>query len=200
MLTGGDRNLNGFALIMPNVTTLMLIIGALLFCAKMLYVLCTALALPYTQGALYVSTPRKRIRAAMAEIPLKAGDLLVDLGCGDGRLLRLAHQRCPIRAIGYELNWLAYIKARLLSAGRSKLTIVRRNFWKADLRKADVVCCYLFPDILARLAAKLSQELKPGATIVSFNFPLPGLTPQKKLRPGNSLHNDPIYIYQVPNN
>lgn len=182
---------------MPNLTTFMLIICALLFGVKMLYVLCTALALPHTQGALYVSTPRRRIREALAAIPLKAGDLLIDLGCGDGRILRLACQRCAIDAVGYELNWLAYIKARILCRGKSRLTIVHGNFWKADLSKADVVCCYLFPDILARLAVKLAQELKPGATIVSFNFPLPGMTPQMKLRPGNNRNQDPVYIYQL---
>lgn len=182
---------------MLHLTTFILIIGALLFGVKMLYVLCTALALAHTQGALYVSTPRKRISAVLAAIPLKAGDLLIDLGCGDGRILRLARRRCAIAAVGYELNWLAYIKARLLCMGQSGLTIVRGNFWKADLSRADVVCCYLFPDILARLAVKLNQELRPGTMIVSFNFPLPGMTPQRKLRPGNSSHNDPVYIYRL---
>ena len=174
----------------------MLIIGALLFGVKMLYVICTAMALPQTQGALYVSTSRKRINAALEAIPLKAGHLLIDLGCGDGRILRLANRRCAVDAVGYELNWLAYLKARVMCRGHRRVAIVYGNFWKADLSKADVVCCYLFPDILARLALKLSQELKPGAMIISFNFPLPGLTPRQKLRPESSLHNDPIYIYQ----
>ncbi len=168
-----------------------------LFSLKMAYVLCTALALPATQGALYVSTSRPRIAAALDAVPLRPGDLLVDLGCGDGRVLRLARRRCPIRGIGYELNPLAYAKARLLCFGSPGIEVRMRNFWSADLSGARVVFCYLFPDVMARMARKLTAELRPGAMVVSCNFPLPGCRPERVLRPGGSLHNDPIYIYSA---
>lgn len=173
------------------------IIGSL-FAAKAIYGLSIAVVLPITRGALYVSTARVRVAASLEAIDLKPGQLLVDLGCGDGRVLRSARRRCEVKAEGYELNPLAFCKARLLCWWSAGITIHLQNFWGADLSRADVVFCYLFPDVMHRLARKLGDELKPGATVVSCNFPLPGFTPQRILRPGSTLTNDPIFIYRIP--
>lgn len=164
---------------------------------KMAYVLCTALALPVTQGALYVSTSRVKIKAIMDALQMKPGQVLVDLGCGDGRVLRRASKYFNARAIGYEVNLLAYIKARMLCLGRKRVIVERKNFWPVDLSNADVVFCYLFPDVMRKLSDKLKTELKPGAVIVSCNFVLPGFTPARILRPGGTLSNDPLYVYQA---
>ncbi len=172
-------------------------IAGLLFAAKVLYGASIALVLPLTQGALYVSTGRKRVAAMLEAVAPEPGQVLVDLGCGDGRVLRCASRRYHVHAQGYELNPLAYLKARLMSLGYADVAIHRRNFWKADLSSADIVCCYLFPDVMFRLAGKLRDELKSGATVVSFNFPLPGFDPDRVLRPGGKRTNDPVYIYRV---
>ena len=87
--------------------------AGILFVVKIAYVICTALVLPITRGALYVSTSRVRIAAFMDAVPMRAGQLLVDIGCGDGRVLRKARKRYGVKAIGYELNLLAYLKAKL---------------------------------------------------------------------------------------
>ena len=128
---------------------------------------------------------------------MRADQTLVDLGCGDGRVLREAQKRYGVRTIGYEINPLAYLKARLFSLGPNKINIKRENFWEADLTGADVVFCYLNPDVMKRLAVKLKSGLKPGAIVVSNNFPLPALVPSMVLRPESSLHNDPMYIYHL---
>ena len=167
-----------------------------LFALKLSYVLCIALALPRTQGALYVSTSHRRIAALLDAVPMSSQQLFVDLGCGDGRVLRQAVRRYGVMAMGYEVNWLAYLKARLLCMGKRPLTIYRRDFWKADLSAADVVFCYLYPDVLKRLAPKLASELKPGALIVSANFTLPGFDPIQVLRLSHTLHNAPLFVYR----
>ena len=183
---------------MSTVILILMIVIAGLFGLKIAYVLSTSLVLPVTQGALYVSTSRVRISAFLEAVPMRAGQLLVDLGCGDGRVLRKARSRYGVRAIGYELNPFAYFKARLLCLGLKGIVIRRRNFWKADLSDADVIFCYLFPDVMKNLSAKLrSEELKSGALIVSCNFALPGFTPERVLRPDSSLHRDPIYVYRL---
>ena len=173
-----------------------LIIAGVFFGLKLAYVLCTAIALPATRGALYVSTSRVRISAFLNALPMRPGQLLVDIGCGDGRVLRQVCKKYAVRAVGYELNLLAYVKAKLLCFGRKNIQIKWRNFWTVDLSNADVVFCYLFPDVMRDLAAKLESDLKPGAVVVSCNFHLPGWSPERVLRPGNSLHNDPIYVYR----
>ena len=172
-------------------------LAALLFAAKMIYVVSTAVVVRSTRGALYVSTTRKRISACLDAVSAKQEDLWIDLGCGDGRVLRQARKRYGIRAVGYEINPLAYLKARLYCLFRPGVRIRMQNFFKADLSHAAIVSCYLFPDVMHDLAQKLTHELKPGTTIISFNFNLPGLAPEQVLRPAGSLHSDPIYIYRV---
>lgn len=173
-------------------------IAGSLFVLKALYGLSIAVVLPVTRGALYVSSARGRIDAALEALDLRPGQRLVDLGCGDGRVLRSAVRRWAIRAEGYELNPLAYGLARLLCLGKGSITLHRQNFWQADLSAADAVFCYLFPDVMAPLARKLSRELRAGSMVASCNFPLPGWMPDQVLRPGGALTNDPVYIYRSP--
>ena len=180
---------------MPTWIWLFIILTGSLFAIKMAYVICTAIALPVTQGALFVSTSKARIRACINAVPMKAGQTLVDLGCGDGRVLRQAQKQYMVRAIGYEINWLAFLKARLLSFGLKNVEIKRQDFWSADLTGADVVFCYLYPDVMKKLSAKLCTNLKPGAVIVSCNFILPGFEPSRVIRPAGALQGDPVYIY-----
>ena len=176
-----------------------LVIAGVMFGIKLAYVFFTSMVLPTTGGALYVSTSRVRISAFMDVVPMTAGQLLVDIGCGDGRVLRKVRKRYDVRVVGYELNLLAYLKAKVLCFGLQNTEVKWRDFWKADLSEADVVFCYLFPDVMKDLASKLRSELKPGAVVVSCNFDLPGFIPERILRPGNSLHNSPIYVYRVNN-
>lgn len=174
-----------------------LCLAAGLFGVKLAYVTAVAMSIRNTQGALFVSTSRRRIQAVLDELPLKPGHVLIDLGCGDGRTLRAARRRFQVIAIGYEINPMAYLKARIYSAG-SGIEICYRNFWNEAIDTADVVFCYLFPDVMAKLASKIKAEAKPGVMIVSFNFPIPEFTPVKILRPTGSRHSDPIYFYQIP--
>ena len=182
---------------MPAWIWIFFIIAGGLFALKIVYVICTALVLPITQGALFVSTSRTRVAAFMDAVPMRKGQLLVDIGCGDGRVLRMARQRYGVKTIGYEVNLMAYIKARLLCLGDKGIKIRWKNFWNENLSRADIVFCYLYPDVMQRLSAKLRSDLKPGTIVASCNFSLPGITPCDVLRPGGSLHNDPLYIYEL---
>ena len=184
---------------MPFWLWIFLILTGTLFVLKMAYVLCTAAALPATQGALYVSTTRTRIAAFIDAVPMQKGQLLVDLGCGDGRVLRQAWQKYNVKAIGFEVNLAAFLKAQVLSIGLKEVEIRRKNFWSQNLAAADVIFCYLYPDVMQKLSTKLKTELKPGTVVVSCNFSIPGFKPIRVLRPEGSLHNDPLYIYRTYN-
>lgn len=174
-----------------------LLLAGALFAVKVAYAVSVALALPVTRGALYVSTSRMRIEAFADALSMKPGQVLVDLGCGDGRVLRCIRSRFDVTAIGYEWNLLAFLNARLRCLGRRGITVRLRNFWKADLTGADVVFCYLFPDVLSELSTKLDRELRPGAVVVSANFAIPGWLPEKVLRIDHSLHGGPLYLYRM---
>ena len=150
----------------------------------------------------FVPTPMRVIRQVLEAAELRDGQKIYDLGCGDGRLLIAAVKLKKVRAIGYEVAWLvvamAYLRKWLLCPG-ADVRIIRGNFFKADLGEADVVFCYLFPKIMHRLEKKFEAELKQGARVLSFSFPLSHWRPVKVLKtrpdkPKNFL----IYVYQVP--
>lgn len=173
------------------------IIGAAVV-LKLLHAVAIVAVHPVTQGAMYTSTGRVKIRAALDAVTMSPGELLVDIGCGDGRVLREARRRYGVHCRGFEINPIAFLKARLLSVGQGGIEVRFSNFWNVDLKEADIVSCYLFPDVMRRLGEKLSRELDSGARVISFNFPIPGWKPQSILRADSRIHNDPIYIYRIP--
>jgi SAM-dependent methyltransferase len=171
-------------------------IMGIFFIFKVIYIITTALSIKKTKGATFTSTHPLKIRAILDAIPMKRGDVVIDLGCGDGRFLLAAAKRYGVRGIGYEINILAYILANLRRVFTGEqIEIKRINFWDASLKNADFVFCYLFPDLMPDLAKKAEKEMKEGSIIISCNFPLPGWEPEKVLRTNHRIHNDPIFIY-----
>ena len=169
-----------------------LILSGGLFAYKIVYLICVAVVLPQTQGAIYVPTTRRRIDAVLDAVPMAPDKILIDLGCGDGRFLRAAKKRYKVYSIGYEINPMAYLKAKTLGRG---IDIRFRNFFRNKLPEADIIFCYLFPDVMPALSVKLKAEAKPRTVIISCNFPIPEFSPQQILRPNGTLHSDPIFIY-----
>jgi SAM-dependent methyltransferase len=182
----------------PLWLTAFLAAAGLLAAWKLAHLAALAAVLGRTRGALYVRTSRRRVAAFLEAAPLEPGQLLLDLGCGDGRVLVAARRRYGARGLGYEVNPLAYLRARLAVAGRPGLTVRLADFRRARLPRADVVFCYLFPDVMAEVGRKLAAELAPGARVASANFPVPGWSAEQVLRPAGALHHDPIYLYRLP--
>ena len=157
---------------------------------------CLGGSLFVTRGALFVATASTRIEAFLTAVPMKPGEFFVDLGCGDGRVLRAVRKRYGVNALGYEINPLAFGAARIRSLGTKGVRVRWGNFWNEDLSHADVVFCYLFPDVMGPLAEKLEDELREGVRVISCNFPIPGWNPLQVVRPLPSRHSDPIFVYR----
>ena len=136
-------------------------------------------------GAPWAPTDMTVVRKMLTMAKVKPGELVYDLGCGDGRILIVAARQFGARAIGIEIDPLRYlwsqIRIRLLGLG-SKVRIEYGNFFKHDLSQADVVTCYLLQDTNNKLADKLNQELNSSARIVSsiYTFPLLSLIHKNK--------------------
>lgn len=183
---------------MPSWIIIALIILGILVILKLTLAFSLISVYPITQGAMFHPSARIRVRTFLDHVPMKANELLVDIGCGDGRVLREAVRRYGVRALGFEVNPLAYLLAQIRTIALKGIEVKMRNFWKTDIRAADVVFCYLFPDVMERLAGKLEAELRPGTRVVSCNFSLPGWRHSEVLYPQSNLHGDPIYLYHFP--
>lgn len=133
-------------------------------------------------GPPFVGSSPDSLKSVMALAGLKAGERVIDLGSGDGRLLIAAAQAgCTV--IGYEANlflvWYSRYRLWHLGFGR-QATVHWANFWKADLTGADTVLIYGFSGIMERVARKAAEELKPGGRLVSARFELPMWWPPER--------------------
>ena len=130
------------------------------------------------EGAPYVPTKRKEVEDALKLARLKEGEVIVDLGSGDGRLLAAAAEK-GYRAIGYELSPVLAIISRLRLRRYGKLVKVRmRNFWYTKLPSdTKVVFVFLAGPFMKRLAGHLQKEanrLDKEIILISYGFNLPG--------------------------
>ena len=146
----------------------------------------------------YVPTSRRVIDKIFSIIKLKKGNKFVDLGCGDGRMLKEAEVRAKAVGYGYEIAPLVYLMAQFKKLiSRSKYKIYYKNFFKDKLDYADVIFCYLMPFQLKKLAVKMKNECKKGTVIVSNTFKIEGMKPQRVI-PKNILEKTPsLYIYKI---
>lgn len=125
----------------------------------------------------YVGTNRWVMGWLARHANLKPSQTFLELGCGDGRVLVALAPRYPTtQFVGYELAWWPWLLAKLVTRGLSNVRIERRNFLTAPLERADGIYCYLITEAMAKLGPLFERRLKPGATVYSYAFRLPGWT------------------------
>jgi SAM-dependent methyltransferase len=118
------------------------------------------------------------VRKMLTLAEVGPGDLVYDLGCGDGRMIVTAARRYGARAVGIEIDPLRYVWCQLLITVlglRDRVRIVYGDFFSQDLSEADVVTCYLLQSTNNELEGKFKRELAPGTRVVSNTFTFPGL-------------------------
>jgi Mycolic acid cyclopropane synthetase len=121
----------------------------------------------------YVPSDAETVSAMLSIAEIQPGDVLIDLGSGDGRILIEAAKEYDIRSTGIEIEpgrvWLARERAR--EAGVDHLVkVIEGNFFDAELSGASVVTMFLLPGINDALRPKLERDLSPGARVVSHRF------------------------------
>jgi len=133
-------------------------------------------------GAPWVPTDIETINKMLVMADVKPGEVLYDLGSGDGRVIMEAARKFQARSVGVELNPIMVLWASLKIASSGligKAKVVWSNFFSADLRKADVITLYLLQTTNERLEPKLKKELKPGSRVVSHVFTFKDWIPVK---------------------
>ena len=149
----------------------------------------------------FVPTPELVVVKMLAAAELKSGETLYDLGCGDGRILFVAAQKFGANAVGVELSSKLVKDAtdRILQLGlQRQVKVIEGNLMDVNLQSADVVTLYLMRLSNERLKPNLRKQLKPGARVVSHDYPIPGWKPQRveSISVLQRLHT--IYVYRMP--
>ena len=131
--------------------------------------------------AIFVPTPQDVVDRMLELASVKEGDVVYDLGCGDGRIVVTAARKYRCQAVGYDVDPECVRLSRELAqkegvAGR--VTVEQKDLFAADLRGASVVTLYLGRDMNRRLLPQL-MKLRDGARIVSHAFDLEGYEPDR---------------------
>ncbi len=131
-------------------------------------------------GPPYLPTLTKSMKAALALADLKPGQSLLELGCGDGKVLIAAAQK-GVQATGFELNPLLvlYCKVRCWRY-RQLVDVYWANFWTRPWPDTDVIFVFGLPRIMNRLNKKIVQEARKPVKLVSFAFPIPDKKPVRQ--------------------
>jgi len=129
-------------------------------------------------GAPFVPSKKRDIGRIVELAEIRKGDVIYDIGSGDGRLLIEAAKAGAKKCIGIEVNPIlvkySRIKAKL-SGQQDKIEVRRGNIWKEKIDQVDTVFTYFIPAHMERLGKKLKKELKPGTKIISNKFKFPNL-------------------------
>jgi ribosomal protein L11 methylase PrmA len=128
---------------------------------------------------------------------VKAGDVVYDLGCGDGRIVISAAKTYGAHAVGVDIDpeRIQEAKANAKSAGvESQVRFEENDLFKADIHEATVVTLYLLPDVNMRLKPKLLSDLKPGTRVVSHSFDMQDWKPDKE----ETVEGRHIYLWTIP--
>ena len=150
---------------------------------------------------IYYSTPPETVTEMLRLARIKPGDVLYDLGSGDGRIPIAAAQQYGIRAVGIEIDPKLIIEAEG-NAQRANVSSLTRfsneDMFRVNLREATIVTLYLSEKLNVLLRPKLLRELRPGARIISHDFRMGDWQPEQSVRvPWGKLYRT-VYVWTVP--
>ncbi len=123
----------------------------------------------------FVATPADVVERMLELAEVRPSDVVYDLGCGDGRIVIAAAQHRGVRGVGIDLDPQRIEEARrnAKAAGVEHLVAFRvGDALETDVSAATVVTLYLVASLNARLRPRLMSQLRPGARIVSHDFPV----------------------------
>ena len=155
----------------------------------------------------FVPTPIEVIDRMLELAEVKKGDVVYDLGSGDGRIVIRAAKKYGARAVGIEMDSWLLDKARQTAKaeGVSHLVEFRNeDALKADISRATVVTLYMLPWFNEAMKLNFKKMLKPGARIVAHDFGIEGWEPDKteklpdfEIKPGGFKHQHAIYLWRI---
>ena len=149
-------------------------------------------------GLMSMPTPHEVVEAMLKVAKVGKGDVLYDLGSGDGRIPITAAQKYGIaRGIGIDISpeRIKEANENLAKAGvGDRVRFINADLFESDLSEATVVTLYLLPTLNVKLLPKLLKELKPGTRIVSHAFEMGTWKPEQALK----VDGRNVYFWTIP--
>ena len=145
----------------------------------------------------YVPTHQEVVDGMLELADVKKGEVVYDLGCGDGRIVITAAKKFGETGIGVDLNPESINEANA-NADEAKITdkvtFHERDLFNFDFSKADVLTLYLLPDVNLKLKPKILAEMKPGSRVVSHAFNMGDWEPDKSI----TIDGRNVYLWVIP--
>lgn len=150
----------------------------------------------------FVPTSEEIVRRMLQIANVKPGDVVFDLGAGDGRILMIAATEFNARAVGIEIrkDFVLSIEKKIKELKlEDRVSIIHGNFFHVNISKADVVTMFLLESVNEKIRPKLERELKNGTRIVSHEFKVPGWKPKyfERFTCSDGSKHD-LYLYVMP--
>lgn len=128
-------------------------------------------------GAPYLPTLTKQMETALDLLDLEPGQTMLELGCGDGKVI-LAAARRGWQVIGYELNPILVIVAYVRTwRYRQQVRIIWGNFFRRTWPPADGIFSFVLPRFMPKVDVKIRRECRQPVKLASFAFRIPGKQP-----------------------
>ena len=163
---------------------------------------------PVKDAGPYVPSPQSVVADMLRYAEVSAGDFLIDLGSGDGRIVLTAAKVFGARGFGVEIKDDLVRKSNEAAKNEGlaeRVRFMKQDLFKTDLSQATVITMYLLPDTVNLLKDKFLSELRPGTRIVSHDYPLTGWLPEKQEQFDleekiniSGVTTTVIYVYLVP--
>ena len=156
----------------------------------------------------YVPSPQSVVADMLKLAEVGAGDFVIDLGSGDGRIVLTAAKVFGARGFGVEIqDHLVKLsnEAARKEGVADRVKFITQDLFKTDISQATVLTMYLLPNTVNMLKDKLLSELKPGTRVLSHDYPLAGWIPEKYVQMDledkvaiSGVTTTLIYLYVVP--
>ena len=145
----------------------------------------------------YEPSPQNVVERMLKLANVHKGDVVYDLGCGDGRIVITAAKQFGATGVGIDINPIR-IKESLQNARKAgvidRVTFSIEDLFTADIQEATVVALFLSHSVNLKLRPKLLRELKPGTRVVSYYWGMDDWKPDKQIE----VDNDSIYLWTIP--
>jgi precorrin-6B methylase 2/LEA14-like dessication related protein len=151
---------------------------------------------------IYVPTPQDVVDKMLELAQVRKDDLVYDLGCGDGRIVVSAAKRYGCRAVGFDIDP-RRVEESLENVKKNNVGhlvgIEQKDIFTLDLSEADVITLFLLSRLNVKLIPQL-EKLRPGSRIVSHNFAMEGIKPDKvvKMFSNEDQFEHAVYLWTTP--